>query len=450
MKYLGISDLLFAPITLFLILGLARNIRSRNAGNPLYRWYLPALSIKLVMGILFGAVYTLYYGGGDTTNYHQSGLALAKLIQIDVGTFAKMLFGPTVAENIQYFNEFTGYPYYIGDHNSYMVCRLIVPFELITFGSFLSVTMITSVIAFSGAWRVFRVLCSSYPTLSKRIGWAILFIPSVSFWGSGIMKDTFTITATCWLFAELFMWRQTRRIKVRSWIVIVISSLILLNIKPYIFVAFLPCALAWIAYDYSKNFKNPVIRTFATPIIAAVTLLIGTLIWFNVRSELGNYSSLNTILEKAEVTQKDLKRSAYQGESVDIGDFDATIDGALDLAPSAIVVGLFRPFIWESRNPLMLFSGLENLFILILSINGFIFNLGRTLRGLSKDPAMLFCLLFAIIMAFSVGLSTSNFGSLVRYKIPLLPFYVLFLLIVTSKNWRQQNVKKQIATRTSR
>jgi hypothetical protein len=34
-----------------------------------------------------------------------------------------------------------------------------------------------------------------------------------------------------------------------------------------------------------------------------------------------------------------------------------------------------------------------------------------------------------LFFAFAVGLSTSNFGSLVRYKIPAIPFFVASLMI---------------------
>ena len=46
------------------------------------------------------------------------------------------------------------------------------------------------------------------------------------------------------------------------------------------------------------------------------------------------------------------------------------------------------------------------------------------------DETLQFCLIFTLIFAFAVGISTSNFGSLVRYKIPCMPFYTAFLIIL--------------------
>jgi hypothetical protein len=46
---------------------------------------------------------------------------------------------------------------------------------------------------------------------------------------------------------------------------------------------------------------------------------------------------------------------------------------------------------------------------------------------------------FAIIFSFAVGITTHNFGTLVRYKIPMYPFFVsgLFILLSYSKKERK-------------
>ena len=43
---------------------------------------------------------------------------------------------------------------------------------------------------------------------------------------------------------------------------------------------------------------------------------------------------------------------------------------------------------------------------------------------------VLFCFIFAITFAFAVGISSYNFGTLVRYKIPFMPFYLSGLFIM--------------------
>jgi len=147
-------------------------------------------------------------------------------------------------------------------------------------------------------------------------------------------------------------------------------------------------------------------------------------------NSLGDYA-LEKVLNKAVVSQQDLKRDEYGGSSFDIGDFDPTVSGVLKKAPQAINATLFRPYIWEARNPVVLLSGLENmgmmLFTIYLIIRLKIYNLFRLMF---QHHLLMFTVSFSLFFAFSVGLTTSNFGSLVRYKIPAIPFYVACLFII--------------------
>jgi len=45
----------------------------------------------------------------------------------------------------------------------------------------------------------------------------------------------------------------------------------------------------------------------------------------------------------------------------------------------------------------------------------------------------MYSFLFAIVFGLFVGASTLNFGTLVRYKIPCLPFYAISLFLIYEK-----------------
>ena len=51
-------------------------------------------------------------------------------------------------------------------------------------------------------------------------------------------------------------------------------------------------------------------------------------------------------------------------------------------------------------------------------------------RLMFKHHFLFLSVTFSLFFAFSVGLTTSNFGSLVRYKIPAMPLYVASLYII--------------------
>lgn len=113
--------------------------------------------------------------------------------------------------------------------------------------------------------------------------------------------------------------------------------------------------------------------------------------------------------------------------------------------PQAVVVTLFRPFPWEARKVIVLLSALEALAFVYFTIKAFRKKgIGKTFGLVMKDPNLLFCLIFSLIFAFAVGISSYNFGALSRYKIPCLPFFGAFLMIVLNYDRSTASVKQKI------
>ena len=132
-----------------------------------------------------------------------------------------------------------------------------------------------------------------------------------------------------------------------------------------------------------------------------------------------------------------------QGSAYTLGDFDYSPVGMLSKFPQAVWVSLYRPHLWEVNNVVMLLSALESFALLLFTIY-VIYKTGimKALQLISSKPILIFCFMFSIVFAFAVGISTYNFGSLVRYKIPLYPFFVsgLFILLDYSKRERKRSV----------
>jgi hypothetical protein len=95
--------------------------------------------------------------------------------------------------------------------------------------------------------------------------------------------------------------------------------------------------------------------------------------------------------------------------------------------PEAFFNTIFRPFIGESFSLLYLLSGLENLLLLVL----FILAIASAFKVNYKHQFHLFYLAigcFILIAATVIGISTPNFGTLIRYRVIFLPFLVYLLL----------------------
>src|SRR5690606_36128594 len=99
-------------------------------------------------------------------------------------------------------------------------------------------------------------------------------------------------------------------------------------------------------------------------------------------------------------------------------------------------VTLFRPYLWETRKVIQLINALEATILLLVTIKVFI-SVGpkRLWMTISADPTIQFCLIFSLIFAFAVGISSGNFGTLSRYRIPCLPFYGLTLVLIYYKHY---------------
>ena len=156
---------------------------------------------------------------------------------------------------------------------------------------------------------------------------------------------------------------------------------------------------------------------------------------------LGDYA-VESVLEKAVVTNQDLKADYYGGNSFDIGDFEPTVPSMLAKAPIAITAAIYRPFLWEAKNIVMVMSGIESMLILFITFRILIrLRVVGVIPMAIKSPLLTFSLIFSLFFAFSVGISTSNFGSLVRYRIPVLPFFIASLYIMDYYFNKDKNLK---------
>ena len=153
---------------------------------------------------------------------------------------------------------------------------------------------------------------------------------------------------------------------------------------------------------------------------------------------MGVYGDVDTAIQQAQVIQDDLLREDQYGENnYDIGQIDGSIGGLISVAPVAIFTALFRPLFWEVGSPTMVLSVIENTIMIIFTI----VILLRTspiklLRILLNEPFLLYCFIFSILFAFGVGIAGTNFGALVRYKTPLVPFFfsMIYLVFKQSRN----------------
>ena len=385
---------------------------------------------KIIMGIGFAAIYNFYYHWiGDTIHYFNNACRMGDLLFTHPKIYFQMIIGQI--DNTDYFNLPQGLSYYPNRNMPiYTIHRLISIFTIMGTKNYYSVSICMNAFLYLVNWKFFKFLNNLFPEKTKIIAISVLFVPSVVFWSSGLVKDAFVLPFTFIFIICFYKLLYLKKFKIKYILFFLLSIYILKTLKIYIIYSLIVSVFIYAGFLYLKKIKNTFIRIFVFPVIMLVASIGGlySLQKLSTTAERG-YTNVDSMLQKASMSQYDLKQDYYQGNSFDIGTLEPTVESAVSLTPAAIVAGLYRPFLWEARSTTMILSGLENFILFILTLY-VLFKVGvvTVVRETLKNPLLIFCVLFSVIMAFGIGLSTSNFGSLVRFKIPFLPFWCFYWL----------------------
>ena len=434
----------FDLVVLYIVFARQKNL---NVGRyPEYRYLLWGLFAKVFGGVIFSLIYFYYYKGGDTISYFYSSVAMGNLARQDPMAYLTVLFGDNSLENRELFTMETGKPYsYVyQDDRTFMVIRLISPFTLLTFNSYLITTLLVSSLSYVGIWKCYRTFVRYYPELRRQLAIAVLFMPSSVFWGSAILKDTFTFSATCWYIHcvdNIFFLKQRR---FSSAIYLAVAIFLIISIKPYIFMVLFPVSLVWVFYARISRIRNALVKYLFLPASLVLMMVLSFYVLSSMGDQLGKFS-LDNALETVVINQQDLKRTEEYGSNYfDLGELDASWTSILSKYPMATNATLFRPYVWESRSLVILLAALENLWLLYL----FLSTVWRAqivlfFTMVIKNPLVLMCMVFALNYAFVAGVTTPNFGALVRFKIPLIPMFVSGLFIMRYLLAQRKKAKAQ-------
>jgi hypothetical protein len=432
MQHLTIWDLILTPVFLLILTAIGKQMREKRypPGHPLRRYFMPALNVKFGGAIFIALIYQYYYGGGDTFNFFFHTKVINSSLNDSFGTWFKLITRQSPVDNPEIY-QYVAWLEWYHDPASYTVAVIASIFGLFTATTYMPIALLFAFFSFTGVWAMYRTFVNLYPKLHKELAIAFLFIPSTFVWGSAIFKDTICIFGLGWLTYTTFRIFVNRDFSLRNGLMLILSFYLVYRTKLYILVAFLPAASIWLLTTYSTHIKSVAMR-FLTKIVFLAIAAAAFFFFARIFSaELQKYS-LEKIAHTAAVTRHWLTTaSGDEGSAYDLGEFDPSIGGMLKKFPQAVAVTLFRPFPWEARKVIVMLSALEALVFVYFTYLAFKSNgLGRSLKLIGKDPNVLFFLVFSLIFAFAVGISSYNFGALSRYKIPCLPFYAAFLMVL--------------------
>jgi hypothetical protein len=434
-----LRDLIVTPVIIALVYMGAYLVRPYVTDEITRKYFLPALTVRIIGALAVGFIYQFYYDGGDTFAYHTFGSRVIWEAFIDSPVKGLQLLLSNGNYEYPVF-EYASRIWYYRDPQSYFLIRISAIFDLITFSTYSGTAVLFAVVGFSGSWALFRTFYKAFPEAHTWTAVACLFIPTVCFWGSGIFKDTVAMAALGWCTYAFYTIAIESRMRPGAFVLLGISMWLIFSIKKYILLSFLPALIVWLALQHTLKVRSIAARLLIIPISFILALLLGYYAISKVGEDDARYD-VEKLAATAKMTAYDIRYGwgarTGEGSGYSLGELDGSWQSMIRLAPAAINASLFRPYLWEISNPLMLLSGLESFGFLLITIYVTWHSRGRLISSLSY-PAVTFCIVFSLIFAFAVGVATYNFGTLSRYKIPLEPFYLVGLGLIQNYSKRDK------------
>jgi hypothetical protein len=450
-------DYVLTPIYFFLIMALAFIIRNSTVhDSAMKKYFIPGLLVKIIGGLALGLIYAFYYKGGDTFYYFYDSKAFNLALNDGLDQFWRLL-TLSAGEQTIYTTQYTSWICYFRDHSGWMADKVYGIISIFTLHSYWSMTIVSAALSFSGAWALYRTFHNLYPHLTDQLAFCVLFVPSVFFWGSGILKDSITFGCLGWItYCSYQIFFRQKRI-FGNLILLLAVSYIALKVKAYIVISFLPALLFWIFLTYRSRIQLQFVRVISGPAVFMMSMVFGYLLIDRLGQEFSQFSLQNVVStsQNYQLWHSYLAETSH-ASGYSLGNVDGSWQSILIAFPRAVTVTLFQPFLWQANSIVILLSALESTFILgftiyILYKNG----IKRTFSAIINNPHVFFCIFYSVIFAFSVGLTAYNFGALVRYKIPCIPFFLMglailnYLTAVERKQLEEQEVSR-IPTRRKR
>ncbi len=452
--------------------------------------------LKILFGVLLSLIYTFYYTDRSTADiykYFDDSKVLFDALFTKPVDYFQMLFG--IGNDTPYFDVYynqMNHWYREYDSNLYNDSHTIIRFNavvrLFSMGFYNVHTVFMCFLSLLGLTAIYKTFISVMKEKSMLLFGAVFLIPSVLFWGSGVLKEGLLF------FGLGFLVYYSHKVIYGEWNLknvfwILLSIVLLALTKFYVAIAVIPALAAnyWIEKTDNKNvflkYIISYILLFSIGLFATNSLQVlvqkqkdfinlangGTYLQrittektdtVYIASGLYEQMRIDRKTKEVEITgkidycrvwedgklgeetefvgAKNFKETEYRllldygktGSTIDIQKLEPNILSFLKAAPKALYNTFFRPFFFESFSPFILMAGFENLFIILLSIVAILFADKKVL----KEKMFWLCVFFTLVIFALTGLITPVIGAIVRYKIAALPLLLIALFMLIDRN----------------
>ena len=250
----------------------------------------------------------------------------------------------------------------------------------------------------------------------RQLATLIVFLPSVSFWSSGIGKDSLSFMAM-----GLALWaalKLNRRV-----VLMVIAILIMLFVRPHM------AGMMVIGLAGSMVFqrKTSVIQrvVFGVAALAATAVLVP----FGL-----NYAGVGEDASSEDIASYIEGR---QGENLEGG---SSLDIASMSLPMKLFTYLFRPLPFEANSIFALLASVDNIILLFLFFAGIRVALKKKLPAQFATHNRMFLWIYCFVAWFILASTTANLGIAMRQKWMFAPMLIFLLISLIGKEKRTMTI----------
>ncbi len=401
------------------------------------------LGIKFIVSLSLFYIYTHHYPNrleADIFKYFDDSEVVYASVYDSPTNFFKLLFEYEIDNDyffenyLQYMNNWDR----MYDTNVYNDSRTIIKFNAVfrflSFGKFHVHSLFFCFLSLIGTVALYRVVKKLFTNGRSILVTLMFLLPSVLLWSSGVLKESILIFALGLLFLALdkLLHFKEKRVPLLT---ILFTLLLMVYIKFYVLVAFLPAIFCYIAAHYSNWSKW---KTYL-PLLA----LFGVLALFS--KHIPPHMDFVKILEGK---QEDFIRlAAFQdaGSKFELTDIDQSFWGITKVIPEGLANCFIRPLPWRANSLLSIPAVIENLFVLALLVLGIVQLVKKKVKLQEEHKNFLaFSIVFILLLYAIIGVTTPVAGALVRYKVPALPFLMVVLVYLLQNSTIVKRIEDNI------
>ncbi len=409
--YLDTKDMMYLLTFISISLLIFFLYTERKKATPsIQSFFLPALVLHIIAGLSLGLLYLYYYGESDTFIYFREGLKLNELLFSDIKLYLKFLWSNAGDDTFLHSLVYT-------DRRALFMVKISSLILLLSANNYWIASIYFSIISFLASWKISSTLQQYFPEKQSAILFSFLFIPSVVFWSSGVVKESVALASLFCLVTTFIQLYKAKKLSWWQWSISIICIWLLYNLKYYYLAVVMPVIITSLLVRLLQHYWRKL--SFVQELILWLMIFCSfTLLVTQLHPNFYPSRFLSVIYNNYLAF---IANSATE-DVMHFNNLSENWVNVILLSPWAFVSGVFRPFVWESTNALQMIAAIENTLFLILTISSL-----HKLKTLATHPdrMLIFAtLVYCFVLSTFLTLSTPNFGTLIRYRVGFLCFFI--------------------------